>query len=134
MSFESSITEFKDAHCRRYRSMAEESERTQNPGALQHTFEASAPFAGFVRKHVTLQQREHVGSQAAGLVVAGGMLWVNAGRDGMLRRIDPRSGRFIGNPIAITPGAYNIAATADAIWVPTVGGVNRVRLTPQRPH
>lgn len=82
----------------------------------------------------SLLDHTRVGAQAAGLVVAGGVLWVSAGEDGVLRRIDLHDGRFIGNPIAVSPGAFNIAATADAIWVPTSGGVMRVSFTPQPLH
>jgi DNA-binding beta-propeller fold protein YncE len=72
-----------------------------------------------------------VGASPAGLAVGGGVVWVANRLADEVVRLDPRTGKPVGRPVAVGANPYAVAAHGASAWVTNLGDstVTRIDVT-----
>ena len=75
-----------------------------------------------------------VGRHPTGIAARGRQIWVTSFIDHALTRIDPRTSRPAGKPVAVRLNPYKLAISNDSVWLTAVGRgeIARVRYRTRR--
>jgi DNA-binding beta-propeller fold protein YncE len=73
--------------------------------------------------------------EPAGIAAGGGSVWVTSRTPGSVSRIDPRTGRVVGEPVPTGRGAADVVVGAGSVWVANTaaGTVSRLDAATGRP-
>jgi streptogramin lyase len=69
-----------------------------------------------------------VGGRPQGVAARGDQVWVTSYTDHSITRIDPRTSRRLGDPVAVALNPYAVAIGPDSVWVTCVGDDRVVRV------